>query len=193
MFKLCEMCHRVRNGEECPKNCKANPKLNVGSGQMLKKEFINFDMEETNHRGMRTDMFGNIVDMSIQFADDTFAEILSAHVIEHFRTVDAMEMLKSFYRILRPGGKLVLEGPDVIGAYKFYVETKKNTAEYIECLFAERNRKDRGDQWGHLSGWTGATAAEACKEVGFAVTHTGIGLTHGMGYRDFRVEAVKSR
>jgi hypothetical protein len=103
-------------------------------------------------------------------------------------------MLKSFYHILRPGGKLILEGPDVIGAYKLYVEKQNNIPLYIQHMFADDSAHITkwGAHWGHLSGWTGETAADACKEAGFNVVHVGIGLTHGMGNRDFRVEAIKT-
>lgn len=191
MSELCLMCLRGSNGWECDPDCEENPKINIGSGQMLKREFINFDMVKIEHRGVSTDMYGDILNLGKQFKENTFAEILSAHVIEHFREAEAVEMLKSFYRILRPGGKLVLEGPDVVGAFHHYVTAHKNVPEYIECLFAERNRKDWGEQWAHRSGWTGDTAAEAVKKVGFSVLRVGPGLTHGMGPRDFRVEAVK--
>ena len=125
-------------------------------------------------------------------AEEYFAEILCAPVIEHFWETVALEVLCDLYILLRPGGKLILEGPDVLGGYWYYVEKLNNIKEYIEMLFAKRNRVKYGELMAHRSGWTVDLAAEAMEKVGFKVVHKGIGLTHGMGKRDFRVEEVKA-
>jgi hypothetical protein len=48
-----------------------------------------------------------------------------------------------------------------------------------------------GDRWIHRSAWTKEIIAEEMRIVGFEIVHIGIGLTHGMGERDFRVEGIK--
>jgi len=51
----CDICGRKN---ECPANaeCKTKPRLNAGSGLMLKKEYINFDTKACEHHGMKTDI-----------------------------------------------------------------------------------------------------------------------------------------
>jgi SAM-dependent methyltransferase len=186
------MCHRIRNGFKCSQDCKENPKLNVGSGPILLEEFINYDIEETKTDGMRTDMFGNIVDINIQFAESTFAEIRCAHVIQQFRATEVAKMLRSFYRILRPGGMVVLEGPDVVKSFHHYVTNSCDVPGYIECLFAERDRNDKGTQWACRSGWTKDTAATAVREAGFSFIIRNYGLTPVEWPRCFRVVAWKN-
>lgn len=188
---ICDKCQRKAYGQ-CPDDCLSTPRLNVGSGEMLKREYINYDMREWAHNGMKTDVIGTIEAITDTLPTGFFAEILNAHVIEHFRTKDALAMLRDFHKLLRPGGKLTLEGPDVLGAYWYYIEQKHDPREYIECLFAETNRLKYGDEMAHRSGWTCDTAADAFQSAGFTVTHKGIGLTHGMGKRDFRVEGIKA-
>lgn len=189
-MKLCDKCQRKTFGR-CPDDCLSMPRLNAGSGQMLKKEYINYDMKEWTHHGMITDVIGTIETITDTLPTDFFAEILNTHVIEHFREADALVMLADFHKLLRPGGKLILEGPDVLGAYWYYIEKKNDPGQYIECLFAEANRLKYGDEMAHRSGWTCDIAAKALRTVGFTVIHKGFGMTHGMGRRDFRVEGLK--
>ncbi len=64
--------------------------------------------------------------------------------------------------------------------------------QYIDQVFGkEEDRIRYGESMTHRSGWTKDTMAEAMKEAGFEVVHIGIGLSHGFGSRDFRVEGIK--
>lgn len=173
--------------------CHNNPKLNLGSGDMLMKDYINFDINpDWKRNGLTTDVVGDINDALTHFQDSYFEEVFCAHVIEHFRKTDAIELLKIFFKLLRPSGKAVLEGPDMIGAYEYYVDRLKDVNQYIDMVFGkEKDRIKYGAAMTHRSGWTKETMAAAMKEVGFEVAQTGIGLSHGFGSRDFRVEGVK--
>ena len=48
--------------------------------------------------------------------DDNFSdEILASHVIEHFDFKEAFDVLKEWKRVLKVGGKLIIETPDLLG------------------------------------------------------------------------------
>lgn len=190
---LCDICvRRKKDKVPCPEGCPGAPKLNAGSGAMLKPDFINYDALGTWSRGgLTTDIVGSIEEMREVLWQGIFSEILCVHVIEHFRAQAANAMLRDFFTLLRRGGRLVLEGPDLLGVYWYYVEQKQDIPAYIDMLFSERNRLKYGEPMAHRSGWTRGIAAQAVLDAGFTLTHTGIGLTHGMGKRDFRVEGIK--
>jgi hypothetical protein len=191
---VCHLCHR---GLACSgpdrDECLENPKVNVGSGQMLKREMINFDCQAHVRGTLATDMIGQIKDIDSIFPADFAAEILCAHVIEHFYMSDAIAVLGRFRRILRPGGKLVIEAPCLKGSYWYHVAQENGGFKALsETLYGnDTHRIKWGEHWCHKSGWTGDLMADELRGLGMNVVHVGIGLTHGMGRRDFRVEAIK--
>ena len=82
-----------------------------------------------------------------------------------------------------------MEGPDVMGIYEIY---KDDPNQIITHLFGCQQHVDKwGDQWSHKWGWTKDSMAKAMEVLGFKIVHVGIGIKHGMGKRDFRVEGVK--
>jgi len=194
---VCTFCRRPEsNGGTCniKAECAKNPKLNLGSGEMIKKEMINFDMTEFVMPAGKTDVLGKIEDITTLFPANFFAEILCAHVIEHFYPTDAKKVINDIKAILRPGGKLIMEAPDIMGCYDHYVLKGKQGGlpGFISAIYGnEPHRLKWGDEWMHKWGWTGKIMSDTLASMGFKVVHVGIGLTHGMGGRDFRVEAIK--
>ena len=191
MKSICDTCQRKIYGK-CPAGCLAYPKINVGSGSMLKQNYINFDEKQWKRGDLETDIFGKIENIKNIFPDNYFSEIICFHVIEHFRRTEANQILLDFYNLLKPDGKLILEAPDILGSYWYHIEIKNNPKEYINTVFGkEESRLKYGENMLHRSGWTMEIAKEEMQNVGFSITHAGIGTSHGMGKRDFRVEGIK--
>jgi predicted SAM-dependent methyltransferase len=178
-------------------------KLNAGCGLIFLDGYINFDALKQEKNGKATDMVGDLRQLASFFPADHFDEILCSHVMEHFDWWDVPVVLKQFAWILAPGGKVIIECPCILGVYWLYVEREreqgkppavKNLATHLYGY--ENNHQLNGlyRQFGsHRSGWTADTMAEEVEKVGLKVVHKGIGLTHGMGRRDFRVEAVRAQ
>lgn len=189
---ICDICQREKYNS-CPIDCRIHPKINIGSGEMLKKEYINYDQLIWKRNNLETDIIGRVEDVCCLLPIGYFEEIICFHVIEHFRMFNAIKVLSDFYKLLKPEGKLIIEGPDILGSYVYLIETKKNPKAYIDMVFGkEVDRIKYGKGMVHRSGWTQEVAREALIKVGFKVTYTGIGMSHGMGLRDFRVEGIKS-
>lgn len=164
-------------------------KLNLGSGEMLLKDHINFDAQIFKRHGIFTDTLGFVEKLTDIYEENTFDEVLSAHVIEHQLEPDSIKMLKDIHKVLKPGGKAIIEGPDFLGAQKVAGENVQQAIRWI--MSHTVHPKKWGDHWYHKSAWTKDIVAEAMEKVGYQIVHKGIGLTHGMGERDFRVEGVK--
>jgi predicted SAM-dependent methyltransferase len=192
---ICKICNRLKdNGGTCPvvEQCKRFPKLNLGSGEMIKTEMINFDMAEFKRSHGRTDVIGRIEDITSIFPANYFVEILCAHVIEHFYLTDALKVMDDMRIILRDGGKLIIEAPDYLGCYDYYVGRLKSPEQFRDAMYGrEDHRLQFGNEWTHKWAWTREEMAKTIGGKGFRVTHKGIGMTHGMGKRDLRVEAIK--
>ena len=187
---FCGICQRDCQDSDRVK-CLSNPKLNLGSGQMLLKEYINFDVVEVKRGDMKTDVFGLIENVTDIFGSGVFKGILSSHVVEHFNKEGGKKMIQDCYALLEPGGKLILEGPDFIGCIELYQAGHPAVTWNMVVCSLWGTTSHYGEYGRHRWGYTKETAAKLVEECGFEVVHKGIGRTHGMGKRDFRVEGVK--
>jgi predicted SAM-dependent methyltransferase len=80
-------------------------KLNLGSGHRNLVGYTNVDIDP------RADVVHDI--RRLPFEDESADEVLSVHAIEHFFRWEVVDILKEWRRVLKPGGKLVLECPDL--------------------------------------------------------------------------------
>ena len=90
-------------------------KLNLGCGDMILKGFTNCDL------------YNPAADVKcdarlLPFEDNSVEEIYTSHVIEHFDFKEVFEVLKEWKRVLKEGGKLVIETPDLLASCKKFVE-----------------------------------------------------------------------
>lgn len=168
-------------------------KLNLGSGEQLLAEYVNYDCVSITKNGKSTDVVDKIQNLTEHWKQDTFDTIIAYHCLEHITRPEVLQALKDCYSLLKTGGNLIVEGPDVVRAYDWYVRKNNNVPGYIHCIFGEdfNSRKKYGESWEHKSGWTDTIMAAAMASVGFKINHMGAGLSHGMAARDFRVEGIK--
>ena len=80
-------------------------KLNLGCGDKILEGYVNADIRDLSK-------------IKSSVAD----EILAVHVVEHFYYWEVIPLLKSWRRLLRPGGKLILECPHLLYACQMIVE-----------------------------------------------------------------------
>lgn len=89
-------------------------KLNLGSGGSPLSGYINVDVA-SERIGISPDIVCDIRDLKV-FPDDYADEIISVHVVEHFWRWEVVDIIMEWVRILKPGGKLILETPNLISA-----------------------------------------------------------------------------
>lgn len=80
-------------------------KLNLGSASVKIPGFKSVDLYNDN-----ADYKMNVLDL--KFDDNSIEEILASHLFEHLSPHFATPALKEWYRVLKPGGRLVMEMPD---------------------------------------------------------------------------------
>lgn len=83
-------------------------KLNLGCGPKLLPGFINVDLAN-NWSGVQPDVVSDL--HKIPFPDEHADEIHAYHVLEHFYRYEVDAILDEWLRVLKVGGKLVLELP----------------------------------------------------------------------------------
>lgn len=91
-------------------------KLNLGCGNDPRSGYINCDLYNNKKADMTFDC------AVIPFDDNSVDEILAYHIVEHWDFLKSQEVLKEWYRALRPDGKLHVETPDLLGLCHAFIE-----------------------------------------------------------------------
>ena len=95
-------------------------KLNLGCGDKILPGYVNVDMV-SSRAGKQPDVNADIRDLR-KIKSSIADEILAVHVIEHFYYWEVVPLLQSWRRLLKPGGKLILECPNLLYACQMIVE-----------------------------------------------------------------------
>lgn len=111
-------------------------RLNLGCGDKLLPGYVNVDVAA--RKGVQPDLVSDL--RALALPRDHAHEILAVHVIEHFHLWEATALLEEWLRVLAPGGRLVLECPNILHA--------------AWELLADPARRSRPDKGGQLSMWS---------------------------------------
>jgi SAM-dependent methyltransferase len=100
-------------------------RLNLGCGDKILPGYVNVDVVEAR-AGMRPDVVCDLHRLT-PFEDACADEILSVHVVEHFWRWEIRDVLREWVRVLRPGGRMIVECPNIQSACQTFLE---NPAQY---------------------------------------------------------------
>ncbi len=104
-------------------------KLHVGCGKIYKEGFINIDAYDSTV----ADKIMPANDLS--FSSNSIDEIESIQLIEHLGFFNAIYALSEWFRVLKPGGYLLIETPNLEVSFKKFIngglETKKNIITWV--------------------------------------------------------------
>ena len=98
-------------------------RLNLGCGDKILADYINVDVA-SERAGNCPDVVADIRNLSL-FPSSYADEILAIHVIEHFWRWEVLEVLKEWCRVLKPGGKMVLECPNLRTACEEFLRNEE--------------------------------------------------------------------
>jgi len=176
-------------------------KLHLGCGSKYWNTWCNIDAnpieDSDTHRGFmeeKPDLWADIQKLSCK--RDSIDVICSHHVLEHFYRYEVIEMLKNFYEILKPGGILVTEMPNLNGILKLlfwmpikpcYIEDYKNRDIIKSQLYGASWEKNSKGYPYHKYIWEKKEFCEVLKKIGFLeVLSTGATKSH-VPFRDMAV------
>lgn len=168
-------------------------KIHIGCGTDLLDGYINIDSSPDVGADLVLD-----VSKFNHFPDECVELIESYHFIEHLDYYLALRTLQHFYRMLVPGGMVLMELPDLdvcirsIGKY-----TEHNGIDLAMCgIYGHPPAIKRdGISQVHKWGWTFNTLAKELSEIGFInIRRQDIRQTYREATvfdRDMQVRAVK--
>jgi len=102
-------------------------KLNLGCGDKILEGFVNVDVVESR-AGKRPDVICDLHKLT-PFEDDSADEVMAIHVVEHFWRWEVVDVLKEWVRVLKPGGRMVLECPNLISACEAVLADPQNAVK----------------------------------------------------------------
>lgn len=102
-------------------------RLNLGCGDKILPGYTNVDLVQ-ERANKKPDIICDVRKLKV-FRDDYADEILSVHVIEHFYYWEASDLIKEWVRVLKPGGKMIIECPNILTACE---EVLKNPIEAVK-------------------------------------------------------------
>jgi predicted SAM-dependent methyltransferase len=100
-------------------------KLHLACGNDYQEGYINVDLYPKPDA--KVDAQYDVT--RLPYENETVDEIRALHIIEHFDFNEGVEVLKEWRRVLKPGGKIILETPDFLESCRAFV----NSTEEQRC------------------------------------------------------------
>lgn len=158
-------------------------RINIGAGNKYMPGFLNCDRHGTDEDiDVRCDTH------PLPFSTDYADEIWAIHILEHLHRREAPKALYEWFRVLKPGGKLILELPCLDKIAQSIVNGEKNIRLTLLGLYGDpRDEKpDMMHQWG----WSKDELSDALSNVCFRNIQVKEPVFH-IPERDMRIEAYK--
>jgi SAM-dependent methyltransferase len=95
-------------------------RLNLGYGDKILPNFLNVDVAH-ERAGKQPDVICDVRNLE-KFSDNYADEILAVHVVEHFWRWEVESILREWVRVLKPGGKMILECPNLKSACEEFLK-----------------------------------------------------------------------
>lgn len=154
-------------------------KLHLGCGNKRLDGFVNIDMNWSAATDYRCDI------SKLPCPDGSVTRIETYHVIEHIPRPQAERVLGEWYRVLAPGGVLVLECPDF---GKDIEQLLAGNHDIMYSIFGWQRFPGDAHHWGY----TKETLSALVRQVGFSSVSTPPAQDyHASQEPCLRVEAVK--
>ena len=82
--------------------------LNIGCGHRFHKDWINIDIDPASPEVKKVNIMGGL-----PYPDNSFDVVYHSNVLEHLPRQKGKEMIAECYRVLKPGGILRINIPDL--------------------------------------------------------------------------------
>jgi predicted SAM-dependent methyltransferase len=153
-------------------------RVNVGSGSKPLSGYVNIDIQSKS-----ADLHADC--KALPFNNNSLDEIISFHLIEHLDRRDAEFTIKHWYGLLKPGGRVIIECPDIVEVMRQYLAGNE------EMLFSVYGR-NRYPHDTHMWGYSRASLSVLLNKLGFHTVICSDGTDYHARFEPcMRVEATK--
>jgi predicted SAM-dependent methyltransferase len=173
-------------------------KINVCSGRHVLDGWTNVDAVVSNHpkaRGKKPEILADM--RSIPLPDGCADELMCIHGIEHVLPWEAEDAVREWHRLLKVGGTLVIECPDLIKCCKnvisgYKVKDKHPDQMGLWGLYGDNTLRDPFMM--HRYAYSPSSMTKLLERNGFTKIRSEHPQWHGAGarMRDMRVTARKA-
>jgi predicted SAM-dependent methyltransferase len=164
-------------------------KVNVGCGTKLLDGYVNCDAAP--RPGVDHVCRADALPFGVATAD----EVMAIHLVEHVYAWEVPALLREWARVLKPGGRLVLELPDIMKAAKNLAEDRRDGKHpdqmQMWAIYGDDRLQD--PLMMHRAGWWFERLRPVVEAAGFTDVVERNTKFHPCGrkIRDFRLEAVR--
>ena len=140
-------------------------RLHLGCGERYLEGYVNVDLapSPTSIMATRADVFGDVAEL--RFPTASVDEVRSHHVFEHFPRTEALALLIRWHEWLRPGGRLVVETPDLEGSARTMLSDQPL---HVKTAVARHLAGDQSEDWAfHVDHWFPARLEHTLARLGF--------------------------
>lgn len=161
-------------------------RLNLGCGKKILPGYTNVDFPDNAYK-VKPDVEADI--RVLPFDDDSADEIMAIHVFEHFYLKEVDMILTEWKRVLKKGGRLVLEMPCLEKVFQMIRQGISDPQLIMFPLFGDpATHKSEADL--HKWCWSGEALGKLLESHGFKDLEWVKPKFH-VAQRDMRIEAVK--
>lgn len=167
-------------------------KLNLGSGDQRIGDFINIDLYDET-----ADVKADIC--QLPYEDNSVDEAVALQVIEHVPYNRSLEMFLEWRRVLKPGGQVIVETPDIDVVCRKILEEGLQE-KWIYNLVGQYYRphdKERYKDWEmnaasiHRNPWNFKRLKDTAELAGFAVERQGFEMYMSKFEENLRCRLIK--
>lgn len=134
--------------------------LNVGCGHDIRQNAINVDLYDA-----RADVKADAKHLPM-CADDSVDVVIASQILEHFTFADGKAALAEWFRVLRPGGELIVAVPDMDAIANDWMRLPEELKVALMYFFYGAQN---GPGQVHMSGYTPYSLTKAMNRAGFEV------------------------
>jgi ubiquinone/menaquinone biosynthesis C-methylase UbiE len=179
--------------------------LHVGCGSKVNKPPAEFgaykEVRLDCNRMVQPDILASVVAMPM-IEDGTHDGVFASHVLEHLFAHEAAMALSEFFRILRPGGKVLIQVPDLQTIGGRLACDKADEAVYtsaigyitpLDMLYGHRGSIGAGNLFmGHRMGYTQSILSKALRHAGFDSIEVDRGVEYELKCRALKPLSVEA-